>query len=320
MSSEAVDFRILAGGRNWVQFTSYMSVSLACYDGFLPHGSTVSIVAGDPGSACMDSPYLVAEGKYDLGVTTPSWYGGLAAQGLPPFTKPLPLRALAVLPHDDRLVFAVKPETGITSLEDIRDKKYPLKVMMCEPALRHPSTWMIDEVLKGYGFSMDDILSWGGKLLTTQRKRTRIADGDEPARPEFDAVFDEAIMTKRWELLSRKYALRFLGVRADVLSGLAARGMPSAAIAKGRLQGIDQPVHTVDFSGWLLFCREDMPANRAADVVASLVEQAPSISASFNQPGAGLTGPLDPAALCQNSYMPLHKGAEDYYRSVGAMA
>lgn len=126
-------------------------------------------------------------------------------------------------------------------------------------------------------------------------------------------------MTKRWELLCRKYALRFLGLRADVLSGLASRGMPSAAVPKGRLKGLDQTINTVDFSGWLLFCREDMPANRAADVVASLIEQAPSISASFNQPGAGLTGPLEPATLCRNSYMPLHKGAEEYYRSIGAM-
>lgn len=319
MSSEAVDFRILAGGRNWVQFTSYMSVSLACYEGFLPHGSTVSITAGDPGSICMDSPYLVAQGQYDIGITTPSWYGGLAAKGLPPFKEPLPLRALAVLPHDDRLLFAVKTETGLTSLEDIRDKKYPLKVMTPEPALRHPATWMIDQILGAYGFSMDDVYSWGGKLLTTQRKRTRIADGDEPARPEFDAVFDEAIMTKRWELLCQKYPLKFLGVRSDILTGLAARGIPSAVVPKGRLKGLDPAINTVDFSGWLMFCREDMPANRAADVVASLVEQGPAISASFNQPGAGLTGRLLPEVLCKDSYMPLHKGAVDYYRSVGAM-
>jgi hypothetical protein len=319
MSSEAVDFRILAGGRNWVQFTSYMSVSLACYDGFLPHGSTVSITAGDPGSICMDSPQLVARGDYDLGVTTPSWYGGLAAKGLAPFDRPLPLRALAVLPHDDRLLFAVRPETGITSIEDIRDRRYPLKIVTPEPALRHPSTWMIDEVLAEYGFSMTDILSWGGQRLTTKRTRTRIKDGDEPARPEFDAVFDEAIMTKRWELLCRKYALRFLGLRPDVLSALAARGIPSATVKKGRLAGVEEDFQTIDFSGWLLFCHADLPARRAADVVASLVEQGPAINASFDQPGAGLTGRIDPATLCRDTYMPLHKGAEEYYRSVGAL-
>jgi hypothetical protein len=191
--------------------------------------------------------------------------------------------------------------------------------MMPEPSLRHPATPIIDEVFGAYGFSMADIYSWGGKLLSTQRKRVRLADGDEPARPEFDAVFDEAIMTKRWELLCRKYALRFLEIRPDILADFAKRGNPSAKVPKGRLTGIDQPFDALDFSGWLMFCREDMPATRAADVVASLVEQGPSISASFGQPGAGLTGRIDPKILCQNTYMPLHKGAEDYYRSVGAM-
>lgn len=318
MQNEAIDFRILAGGRNWIQFTSYMSVSLACYEGFLPRGSTVSITAGDPGSACMDSPYLVAQGKYHVGITSPAWYGGLAARGLPPFSEPLPLRALAVLPHDDRLIFSVRPETGLTSIEDIRDQKYPLKVMSPEPALRHPATWMVDEVLDAYGFSMQDIFSWGGKRLTTQRKRTRIADTDQPAAPEFDGVFDEAIMTKRWELLCQKYALRFLDIRPDILDAFAARGIPSAVIEKGRLSGLDRNVNTIDFSGWLMFCREDMPEQQAHDVVASLVEQGPVISASFNQKGAGLTGPLTPETLCKKTYMPLHKGAEKYYRSVGA--
>jgi len=315
----AVDFKILAGGRNWVQVSGYVSISLACYHGFLPKGSTVSIIAGDPGTMCMESPYRIAEGKYDIGITTPAWYGGLAAAGMSPFTKPLPLRALAVLPHDDRLLFAVRPETGIRSFEDIRDKKYPLKVMMPEPALRNPATPIIDDVLRAYGFSMDDILSWGGEMLTTQRKRTRVMDGDKVVDPGFDAVFDEAVMTKRWSLLCQEHALRFLEIRPEILDSFAKRGIPTKTLAAGRLPGVERDLKVLDFSGWLMFCREDLPDQIARDVVASLVEQGPAISASFNQPNAGLTGPIDPKTLCRDTHMPLHPGAEAYYRELNAL-
>ena len=44
-------------------------------------------------------------------------------------TGPLPdLRALAVLPQRDRLIFAINSKFGVTSFAEIRDKKLPLRI------------------------------------------------------------------------------------------------------------------------------------------------------------------------------------------------
>ncbi len=185
--------------------------------------------------------------------------------------------------------------------------------------MRHPATPIIDEVLNAYGLSMDQILSWGGEILSTERKRTRNIDESRAAGPGWDAVFDEAIMTKRWDVLCRNNKLNFLDISPDVLARFEQRGIPRSIIAKDRLPGLDRNVDVLDFSGWLMFCHKDLPNDRARDVVMSLIEQGPSISASFSQPMAGLTGPIDPKVLCRDTYMPLHPGAEAYYKELGAL-
>ena len=105
---------------------------------------------------------MVAAGAYHTGMTTPGWYGRLAFEGKPPFAKPLPIRGLALFPHDDRMVFAVRKETGITSLREIRDRKIPLRYSIPTVIKSHPATWATDEVFGAYGFSRADLDAWGG--------------------------------------------------------------------------------------------------------------------------------------------------------------
>jgi TRAP-type uncharacterized transport system substrate-binding protein len=85
----------------------------------------------ETGTGYRDNINAVAKGEVDLAVTTPldvtlEW----AREGKEFFKgTPFPhLRSLGYFPQDDRLVFAVRADTGITSFEDVRKNKYPLKI------------------------------------------------------------------------------------------------------------------------------------------------------------------------------------------------
>lgn len=264
----------------------------------------------------MRGPHLVAEGRYHMAITTPSWYIKMAHNGEGPFDKPLPIRTIAVFPHDDRLALAVRRETGITSLRDIKEKRLPLKISMPVRELKHPAGWVVDEILAQHGFSREDIEEWGGTILK-DRPRFQNSPDAVPVDPSFDAIFDEAIMTRRWARVTESYDLRFLPIDESVIAHFENIGMKRGIIRKGRFKGVDEDIPTIDFSGWALLCREDMPHELGYLVARALDEQHKNISARFSGETAAMTSPIDMYQVGRNTPIPLHEGVEAYYREKG---
>ena len=313
-----IDVKILGAGANWTGLSGRISIGLDGYYSRLPVGSTVANVTMNPAQACYEGPFRVADGTYHMAITTPGWFIRLAAQGLPPFDKPLPLRTLASFPHDDRMAFGVKRSLGITSLHQIRDKKIPLKVSTAPPGSWHPAFWGAETVLAEYGFSFKAMEAWGGKLLA-DRPRFINHPNSKPVSDDFDAVFDEALMTRRWRRITDENDMIFLPIEEDVMAKLEAKGWERGVIAKGRFRGIDADVAAADFSDWLLFCREDMDEELAYLTIAAIEEQGREIEALYPPPFAALTGPIDLRKLARKPPIPLHPGAERYYREKNAI-
>ncbi|HEX2312460.1 MAG TPA: TAXI family TRAP transporter solute-binding subunit [Thermomonospora sp.] len=314
------DVRILCPGGNWMNIGSLLAHGMGGYRSALPDGTTVAAVTGTPpAKLAMDGPRLVAEGRFQFAITTPSWSLALAREGRGPYDTPLPLRAVANFAHDDRLALAVRAETGITGLADLPARRAPLKISMPTRDQGHPARWVLDEIFAMYGFSQEDLESWGGEVLR-DRPRAQNSPDVVPADPSFDAVFDEAIMTWRWRRLTERYDLRFLPLDPWALERCAALGMPSGVIEKGRFPGVDADVPTLDFSGWILYCAEDLPDELARLAVQALDEQRQAISDRFTGPTAAMTRPVDMRDVCRDLPVPLHPGAEGYYRDHGYLA
>jgi uncharacterized protein len=313
---DALEVKLLGGGQNWMVLCSRIALGLNGYYSPLPSGSSVSVTTREPGSNCFDAPRLVASGNFHMAITTPFWVGNLAAEGRSPYSEPMPLCSLAGFDHQDMLVFAVRRETGITGLADIRDRKYPLKVSTPLRETQHPAVWCAERVIEEYGFSLDDIVSWGGKILR-DRPRNQKLPSAVPVSAEFDAIFDEAVMTNRWKNLTTKYDLRFLPIDENVIARLQQRGWKRGVLKKGRFRGVDTDVPGIDFTGWYLFCRQDMDEELAYFTIKAIDEQQDEINAAFPQPTSGMTAPVDMRALCRGLPLPLHPGAERYYREKG---
>ncbi len=315
MNTTGVELKFLGSGVNWMPLCGQLALWLGGYYSVLGAGARVSVTAIEPGRSIFDGCHAVAAGDYHAAITTPSWIGRLAATGVQPFREPLPLRAIANFPHNDRMVFAVRAATGIRSFEDIRDRKYPLRVSTTLLETNHPASWCAEEVMKAYGFGFADIESWGGKVL---RDRPRMLSGGGAAVSEdFDAIFDEAIMTLRWKKLTAEHDLIFLPVADTILQRLSQQGWQRGVLSKGLFRGIDRDIPTLDFSGWLMYCAEALDDDLAYYIVMAIDEQKEAINRVMDRPGSGLTGKIDMRELARDLPIPLHPGAERYYREKG---
>jgi hypothetical protein len=121
-----------------------------------------------------DLAYAVARGDVDLASINPSAYLTMAYRGTGPYQEALPLRAIATMPTLDLMLFAVGESTGLKSIADIRDRKYPLHVSI-RRSLAHGTRFIIDQVFAANGFALRDLEDWGASWSTWTRRTIRPA-------------------------------------------------------------------------------------------------------------------------------------------------
>jgi len=180
-----------------------------------------------------DSPaalHEVASGKVQFAIINPSTILKLAAVGSSPFKEPIPLRSIAVLPSCDQMLFAVKQETGLKSIADIRKRRFPLKVSL-RGQPDHSLHIIVNHVLSAAGFSLDDIVSWGGEV----RYDAGMAYGPKRIgavqRGEIHAIFDEGAGT--WGNMALELDMSFLTLDENLLQRLEGAGLRRASRTDG---------------------------------------------------------------------------------------
>ena len=214
------ELRFLGPGFNWMKIQGIIAVGMSGYNSPLPQGTTVSVTTFDPGAACMDGPLLVAEGKFHTAITTPPWFSRMAIDGKGYFSSPLPVRALARFPHFDQLALAVKKSTGVNSFGELIEKRYPLRISTAPS--NHPAYWVTDQIFQAYGCRFEDVGRWGGTVSSEERQKGRL---DALRSNQVDAVFDEALMTQRWKVITDEIDFHFLPVEEHALVHCERMGM-----------------------------------------------------------------------------------------------
>lgn len=258
----------------------------------------------------------VADGKFSLAWVNPSVLLTMAHRGKGPFRKKLPLRAIAVFPSYDVMGFAVHESTGITSLSQIKKERFPLQLstgLVTKRALRENSTmFTVAAAMEASGFTFAELRKWGGKIHLASRpsdpvRRETIENGT------VNAIFDEGI--KSWARTALENGFRFLPVEKGVLRRMVALGYRPAVMTKSRFAGMAEDVTTVDFSGWPMIVRADLPDDVAYALCESIEKRKEVIPTDNYKP-------LHMAQLCANDEeapydVPLHRGAQLFYRERG---
>ncbi len=176
------------------------------------------------------------------------------------YKKKIPLRAIGVFPTWDRLIFAVRKDSGIESLEDVKRKQYPLRISTRRRGKLQTTVYAIEEVLKSYGMSFKQIEAWGGKVMeapspSSKERKDHIQSG------KADAVFDEGV--KSWGNTALDAGMRFLPIDDAAARHMSKLGFPSAMLTRKHYPKLDRDLRCVDFSGWTFFCHADLPAEIA---------------------------------------------------------
>jgi hypothetical protein len=228
----------------------------------------------------------VSQGKLSLGWINPSVAATMAFRGKGLFSKRQPIRTIAVFPSYDVMGFAVHESTGITSLEQIRKERTPLRV----------STGTISKEWVKYSPTMFH-----------PDRREALEKGT------INAVFDEGI--KSWGQTAIDLGFRYLPVQGSILKKLTAIGYRASVLPTSRFPALPSDVPTVDFSGWPMIVNAAMPDD-VAYALCEAIEARKALMPTDN------FKPLDMAQLCANDQeapydVPLHRGAKRFYLEKG---
>jgi TRAP-type uncharacterized transport system substrate-binding protein len=259
---------------------------------------------------------MLADGKVSVAWINPSASVTLAYRGTGPLRRRIPLRVIAVFPSWDVMGFAVHESTGITSLTQIGKDRIPLRLSTGPTGkrdlLESPVTFMVHAALKAAGFSIQDIRKWGGKIQAVSRpshpdRRAGIDKGT------INAVFDEGI--KSWGQSALDKGFRYLPIEGAVLKRLKAMGYRAGLVPMSHFKGMARDVPTIDFSGWPMVVRADMPDEVAYALCEAIAARAKMIPTDNFKP-------LRIAQLCADDEeapydVPLHPGARKFYRERG---
>lgn len=257
----------------------------------------------------------VTERKLDISMLNPEVIIKMAYNGTGPFDRPHPLAIITVIPHYDQLGFVVTKKSGITSLDQIRERRYPLRLSV--RGSRDLATGMlVNEILKAHGFSFGDILDWGGYISYDQPMPNERLDLVKSGKVE--AIFDEGI--HRWANLIDGLGMRFLPIDEEHMIKLTAVGFKRGVIEKSLYPTLPSDVPTVDFSGWPIFTHTEAPDLLVTSFCEALEARKHSIRWQLRSDQEEPPLPLE--QMCTNGEdtpldIPLHRAAERFWRERG---
>lgn len=254
------------------------------------------------------TPIQPPDGPVDFGATH-VFFLSEAYQGTGRYASDRPmsqLRLIATIEDPSWLVVAVKKDSGITDLKQIKEKKLPVRVMGNIEAAYS------DAVFEYYGITAKDLQSWGGRVVGREAEAGKRVDADviifEASRglpPEFSVMHE----------VSQTADLAYLTLPDDLLTSMATRfGLERRDIPIGFLRGVDRRIPTVTRSGTVVYTRADVPESFTYIVAKALDEQQSLFAWSNN------TFSYNRYTVAKALGVPLHPGAARYYRERGYLA
>ena len=263
------------------------------------------------GVSTAEGIFAVASREIDLAIINPATVLSVALRGKGIFQKPMPVRAVAVIPSWDQFVFAVRPETGLSSFEDIARRKPKLRILM-RGAPDHTLHHMFDDVAAAAGFSRDDIASWGGEV----RKAGSVpwphtATFKALISGEVDAIFDEAATA--WVPQALDAGITLLPLAEATVATLEAMGYRRAILPKSTYQKLPRDVLSLDFSGWTIFVHSEADDELVTQICAALDARKTRIP--WEEPGDLPVERMAREAHDTPQTVPLHPAAERFWRS-----
>lgn len=217
------------------------------------------------------------------------------------------LRSMFRIGDETRLHFIARDAVPFKSLDEIREKKLPISLAMSPKGSTNElyGRW----VLEAYGITYDDIKKWGGNV--------NFSAYDNVVNGMKDNQIDMLVWVGPGEpVFMQEVALgqklRWLPVKEEIREQMKEKGLRPTIIKAsefGGMVGEDIPCLTDTNE---IFCRADIPDDLAYEITKTWMEHAKDI-ADVN-PGWAT---LDPQKAGRETTLPMHPGAERYFKERG---
>ena len=263
-----------------------------------------------PGGATVN-PIRMDRGQADIGIVQIA-LGSVARKGEAPFKAPVKNVAQLVCWNDlSPINVVVREDLGVNSIEELRDRKVPVRLAVGMKGGGGDSygRWLFGE----YGFTFDDIESWGGQVYFNNY--------DDMTNLAKDGLVDMIVWLgpgESWFLaeISKDIKMKWLPISDEVAEKMNKRyGMVRASVSgdfySGRVGGKDIP-SVAEMTG--LSVRADMPEEEVYKITKAICEGRDELVNSF-----AAWGSFTVAGAAREMAFPLHPGAAKYYKEIGVL-
>jgi TRAP-type uncharacterized transport system substrate-binding protein len=263
----------------------------------------------------------VGDGLAQIGIATPAMAARLCYDGNATFDRPRPaLRSIGVVPHRDALVLGVGREFGLTSFDELRERRVPLRLSV--PTEQQMTGHASRHVLAVHGITREELESWGGTWIDTESAQTAwkmVATG------EADAMINESI-PQSFRPLSKARPLSLLTMRQSAVEELEAEmGYRWRTVDAGTVYGQDEPIIGLSWEHWIVVAHADLPDEAAYCLADAFFSDARHLERQYTADNrlsaedCSLEYPMRPEVVANEVTIPLHPGAEARYREAGVL-
>ncbi|WP_294446512.1 TAXI family TRAP transporter solute-binding subunit [uncultured Mailhella sp.] len=267
-------------------------------------GSTFNILQGSSSS----NPMRLEANSGDITVTQ-SLNTYSAVTGTAPYKKKMNnLTSIANLRDLTRFHVICSKKIPVDSLDELLAKKIPFKLDRGKPGQMHHEIGK--RILAEYGLTYDDIEKWGGNVSGVSNNDLVSLMQDGTIDVAFKVGAGEPSQLQEMVLSAD---VKWLSISEKVLKAVAEKSGLSVGVLPGSFfggaVGRDIPC-LVDNS--VIIMRKGVSEEDAYKVTKSLVEGYKELA--IIQPAWNT---MDPKTMATDMILPLHPGAEKYYREVG---
>jgi uncharacterized protein len=276
-------------------------------------GSAVSFKPNSPGGGVL----AIAEGQADFTATATGTEIKLANEGQAPYTKPLKGKFSYVMQlYDNQFIhFLMTREwaeaNGIKSWADIAKKKPKMRLAINRPDNPQTTIGGPYEVMKAYGFTIQDIEKWGGSYVLGNSSigLDAITDGKADVFMNARNLGDSLVK----DIASKRALLWIDGDRATVQKAADTFHFKADMVEKGTYPFMEKDYPTVRM--WVsLLAGSHVPDEVVYKYVKAIAENEARVQAI----GGSLKTSFHTRTMATNpASLPYHPGALRYYKEKG---
>lgn len=309
--TEPVSLRFAAQEEGTAAYSYAYALQTAMLD-VLPDGSEIELTEDSPGG--VGAPVFLSNGNTDLIMSNSVPAKESYTTGLPGQEITENIAALAGGLGQDfvNVMFTRKfvEETGITTIEEVAERQYPIRLICKKEGTLGELT--AERVFEALGVSFDDIIAWGGAVERTSGDKI-VSSLQEDA---YDMTIDHVgVGQSNTTTLCLTHEMVDVQMGDELLERLREMGYADITVAPNTWNGQTEAIRTVG-SQQCVLVRADMDEALACLLTQAICEEKDLLAAmvpamkSFDPANAGdiaITG------------VPLHPGAERYYRENGLL-